>query len=701
MAGTFPLRIDSFRPGIRRDGTIFEGPDWSDGQWVRFDRGRPRKMKGYRSISYNLSNPARQLATQTQSGYSYIHSGNSGGIDAFVVASSGSSIGLVAQTSMRTPTSFVPDPNVSWQFATIYDPATSLQQLVGVANYSQLDPNNTCVGNGTFNATSGNSLNIYNGSVYAATPLTPLASPPNGTNGSPESATTAGVSGGIVVLNPYTILYGANGYFAWSSPSAPLNFQSSGAGAANVTAQKILRGLPLRGGGGYSPAGLFWSVDSLVRATFVGSPNIWQWDTLSAETSLLNANCVVEVDGAFYWAGADGRFYMYNGAVTEIPNEMNLNWFFDGINQTYIGKAFAFRNPRWGEVWWCYPRGSATECSHAVIYNTRLRRWYDTVLPGQGRSFGILGDGQLGPIMADAATNNSGTTNSVYSLSTGSTTTILTNASHGWSVGNDVAFSSIGGTTQLNGTTSIITSIGTAQTITGITKAASAVVTINTVSASNPVLIGEIMSFAGVVGMTQINGLNGTVSATGGSSGAWTFTVNINSSGFTAYSSAGTATPTNMLVFNINSTSYGAYTSGGTLTLQLFTLWKHETGTDVVDGSNTYPIDAYIETGILTLLDSQQPSFASISSSFLESDFVQSGPLTVVVRGQSSAESTNYDSSPYPISQGPVSGTTAVTPLKESRRLMRLRFESNTVGGDFQMGRCVMHATADSKRITA
>lgn len=80
-------------------------------------------------------------------------------------------------------------------------------------------------------------------------------------------------------------------------------------------------------------------------------------------------------------------------------------------------------------------------------------------------------------------------------------------------------------------------------TITGITQASSAVVTINTVSVSNPFAIGNTIGFSGVGGMTQINGLTGTVTATGGSSGAWTVTVNINSSAFSAFTSGGTANP--------------------------------------------------------------------------------------------------------------------------------------------------------------
>jgi hypothetical protein len=81
----------------------------------------------------------------------------------------------------------------------------------------------------------------------------------------------------------------------------------------------------------------------------------------------------------------------------------------------------------------------------------------------------------------------------------------------------------------------------TQQTVTGITKAASAVVTVSTVSGSNPFIVGQNIAFNSVVGMTQINGTYGLVTAIGGSSGAWTATTNINSSAYTAYSSAGGA----------------------------------------------------------------------------------------------------------------------------------------------------------------
>lgn len=611
MAAQEPIKILN-NPGIRRDGTLLEGNYWSDGQWVRFDRGRPRKMRGFKSISNSLTDEPSQITTQTTNGNSYIHLGYTAGIDSLSLTQSG----LTTSVASRTPSGFTADPNITWQFATIYDPSSGLQQLIAVATYGLIDPYNTTVGNGMLNSTT-NGTNLYNGSIYASTALTAMSLSPNGTGAKTESSTATGVSGGVVVLNPYTILYGANGYFAWSTPSAPLDFRGAGSGSTNITAQKILKGLPLRAGGSYSPAGLFWSVDSLIRVNFVGGSTIWQYDTLSAEISLLNANCVVENDGAFYWAGADGRFYRYNGSISELPNEMNLNWFYDNLNTTQQGKCFACRNPRWGEIWWCYPRGNATQCTHAVIYNYRKNTWYDTAFPISGRSFGVLGDGSLGVIMSGSASNNTGSTFFISGIATGTTTVITTTATHTLVVGGSVALSGIGGVTMLNNTENTIT-----------------------------------------------------------------------------------ATTSNTFTINVNTSTSPTYTSGGVVKQQLYTLWQHEKGTDAVSNGVVSSIDAYIETSPFTMFNSQQPTFSSISASFLESDFIQSGPMTVTIRGNASAQGVNIDSQPYVITPPVALGTTAITPLKETRRQMRFRFESNVAGGDFQMGDCWLHFVPSDKRLT-
>lgn len=84
-------------------------------------------------------------------------------------------------------------------------------------------------------------------------------------------------------------------------------------------------------------------------------------------------------------------------------------------------------------------------------------------------------------------------------------------------------------------TTGLVTlPVVNSKSITALTKASSAVVT---VGAAHGFAANNLVYFSGVVGMTEINGLVGTVTATA----ATTITVNINSTNFTTYTSGGTA----------------------------------------------------------------------------------------------------------------------------------------------------------------
>jgi hypothetical protein len=147
--------------------------------------------------------------------------------------------------------------------------------------------------------------------------------------------------------------------------------------------------------------------------TYVGGTATFNFDNITSAYSLLSSQCIIEYDGIYYWAGID-HFLSFNGVIQEVENNMNLNWFYDNLNYAQAQKVFAFKIPRWGEIWWCYPRGTATECTHAVIYNVRLSRilgyavWYDTELPNDGRSAGQFARVYRSPLMtgtvADATT---------------------------------------------------------------------------------------------------------------------------------------------------------------------------------------------------------------------------------------------------------------------------------------------------------
>jgi len=359
-------------PGIKRDGTKLEGDNYVDGQWVRFQRGLPRKIGGYRSINKYIVGVVRAMHEYTQDLLTYLHLGSANHVERLYI-DGGYNTSVVAD---RTPTSgFTADAGNMWQFAVAYD-TTNGNQIV-----AQVAPNLDCI----CNSAGGE---VFTGDLLGTGVLTAVTTVPANFN----------ATGGVASLPPYTFAYGNDGYVAWSVPNTPDDFTSSGAGNAYVTGQKIIKGMPLRGGPGNSPSGLFWSADSLIRASYVGSTQVFQFDTISTQSSILSANCVIEYDGIFYWIGTD-RFLMFNGVVREVENLLNTNFFFDNLNAQYRQKVFAVKVPRYGEIWWCFPKGDSTEPNHAIIYNVRENTWYDTALPEGGRGAGAFPVVFRSPIM--------------------------------------------------------------------------------------------------------------------------------------------------------------------------------------------------------------------------------------------------------------------------------------------------------------
>ena len=572
-------------PGIKRDGTRLEGDNYVDGQWVRFQRGLPRKIGGYRSINKYISGVVRAVHEYTQDLLTYLHLGSAERVERLYIDGNYNT----SVVTDRTPASgFTVSANNMWQFAVAYD-TTNGNQLV-----AQVAPNLECI----CNSTGGE---IFTGDLLGTGVLVEV---PGANKPANFSAT-----GGVVSLPPYTFVYGNDGYVAWSVPNTPDDYVGSGAGNAYVTGQKIVKGMPLRGGPGNSPSGLFWSADSLVRGSYVGSTQIFQFDTISTQTSILSANCVIEYDGIFYWIGTD-RFLMFNGVVREMENNLNLNFFFDNLNTQYRQKVFAIKVPRFGEIWWCFPFGDSTEPNHAIIYNVRENTWYDTALPEGGRGGGAFPAVFRKPLM------------------------------------------------------------------TGVEPQDYRAVSVAVSGAGSGYTAGDVLTVSGGIGLIPVEVTVSTVNGTGGVTAV-------------SLSNAGqyTATPTNPVSVT------GGTGSAATLTVTFerpYKLWVHEVGTDAIDGQSVQPIQSYFETGDISLpaLSGQNRAMQVL---MVEPDFVQSGDMILQVRGRANARApeVNGDVMTFP--------DTASTPqeqvvfLKTQRRELRFHFESNTVGGDYQMGQVFAH----------
>lgn len=387
------IRVAS-KPGITRDGTRFDTQTYVDGQWCRFQRGLPKKIGGYQSVTDTVPEIARGIHSYSQDDIQYLHIGHPNSLGQYQVSN-----GTLSIFNDRTPVGFAANLNNLWQFDVFPDTlGNGNHALVAHAAPNAANIDNSIGGN------------IWIGTIDAAAVLdvTGLSiDPTTGWN----TGTFGPPTGGVVVSGNYLFAYGSDGRITYSQPNdlsgVPVEF--------NAGTQKFVKGMPLRGSG-QGPAALFWALDSLYRATFISDPTLpdFAFDVIARGITILSSQSVIEFDGIYYWPGVD-RWYMFNGVVREIPNFMNDNWFFDNVNFRARQKVFGMKIPRYDELWWCYPRGNATECTHAVVYNVEGQFWYDTPLPDndpntQGRTAGIYADVYQRPFMVDNFVTTNGRT---------------------------------------------------------------------------------------------------------------------------------------------------------------------------------------------------------------------------------------------------------------------------------------------------
>lgn len=375
MAEIKTLYTIASKPGIQRDGTSLDRDFYTDGQWVRFQRGRPKKMGGFVRMSNQLSGPVRNCLVWSRENLNAVYSFSPYGIEQVLVDANG----LGASILTRTPSGWSTNSNVVWSTATQYDDAVGSAGTVILAHASS----------SLQNIDDTTASKPYLGLATGNAAFTAIADAP-------------AVSGGVCAIPPYTFVYGSDGFVGWSDANLPQNWYTGAynfgdSGADRVTGAKVVKGLPLRSGSG--PAALFWSLDSVVRSDYAGGGAIFKFTHLSSQSSILSQSGVIEYDGAYFWMGVD-RFLVCDGSqVRELPNQMNINWVFDNLNFAQRQKVWAMKIPRYGEIWWHFPYGDAEECTHTVIYNVREQTWYDTA---STRSAGYYSQVFHYPVMADS-----------------------------------------------------------------------------------------------------------------------------------------------------------------------------------------------------------------------------------------------------------------------------------------------------------
>ena len=373
-----PFRINT-KPGIRRDVLLLDNDFYTDGVWCRFLNQRPKKIGGYTQLYAHPVGVGQTtgLHSTSKSGYVYTHVGHT---DALVQGVT-TRLGSFSALNDRTPTSdFVDHAANLWTFDVFSD-------LAGTGLYLLAHPGQNLV-----DIDSSVETNTFFGEVTGTGVLTAIQ----------HAATTDIVcSGGIIAAQPYVFVFGNDGIIKNCKANDLTDWVATGASDANevrAAKTKIIAAKQLTGGGG-SPAVLFWSLDSVIRASFVGGGQVFRYDTIASETSILSSRSVVEFNGQFFWPGVDQFNVTNGGSVQKLENPFNSEWFFKNLNWEHRQKVFGLAVRRYNELWWFFPKGASTECNHAIIFNTAERVWYDT--PAEPRSCGVGAGVFMNPILAD------------------------------------------------------------------------------------------------------------------------------------------------------------------------------------------------------------------------------------------------------------------------------------------------------------
>jgi hypothetical protein len=133
--------------------------------------------------------------------------------------------------------------------------------------------------------------------------------------------------------------------------------------------------------------------------------------------------------------------------------------------------------------------------------------------------------------------------------------------------------------------------------------------------------------------------------------------------------------------------------------MSFVSLWQHEIGTDEIMNAEVNAIESYFETSDLGLVSGgpSQPSPVGenrwLHIERVEPDFVQSGDMEMYITGRPFAQESDATTGPYVFSPN-----TGKIDVREQRRELRLKFVSNTFGGNYQLGRLLLNANVGDVR---
>src|SRR5271154_2256264 len=134
--------------------------------------------------------------------------------------------------------------------------------------------------------------------------------------------------------------------------------------------------------------------------------------------------------------------------------------------------------------------------------------------------------------------------------------------------------------------------------------------------------------------------------------------------------------------------------------IQVYPLWMHEFGYDmVVSASNVSAIDSYFETHIYDFFESNPNNNRAMRTRRIEPDFLMNGNMQVTVNNRFFPSDTIANgkltrNGPYTFDLN----TQKIDAVNSQGRLVSFRFESNELGGAYQMGKTLLNYNVGDDR---
>ena len=113
---------------------------------------------------------------------------------------------------------------------------------------------------------------------------------------------------------------------------------------------------------------------------FVGPPFVFSIRQVGTNCGCIGQHSMVFAQGAVFWMGFGGGFFVYDGTVKQLPSLVEDYVFTTGgdnlgINYNASDIVYGSHNSLFNEVIWFYPTANATQINASVVYNFVENTW--------------------------------------------------------------------------------------------------------------------------------------------------------------------------------------------------------------------------------------------------------------------------------------------------------------------------------------